>query len=163
MPAGLRKFRTRLRVFGQLGEARLAGHELFTHASAISFRVLVALIPLTLLGLGLLGAFGLEDVSREQVEPALRSRFTPPLFRGIDYSVERILTHASAGLIVFASVLAIWHVSASVRVCMRALNSIYEGSETRPAWRRLLLSIGLAICISFAVIGSISWSRSARS
>ena len=42
-------------------------HEILDHASAVALRGLVALIPLTLLGFALLGAFGLEDVWREQL------------------------------------------------------------------------------------------------
>jgi len=37
-------------------------HDLMTCASAISFKVLVSSIPLSLLGLGVLGALGREDV-----------------------------------------------------------------------------------------------------
>ena len=45
------------------------------YAAAIAFRVLVSLVPLALLGLGLLGAFGLEDVwLRDRVARPLRAR-----------------------------------------------------------------------------------------
>jgi membrane protein len=147
--------RSGFRAFVQLWAGRFVKHELGMHASAIAFRVLVALIPLTLLGLGILGAVGLEDVWRDQLAPALRPRVTPPVYRGIDYSVEQILSDSGASLLALASLLAIWHVAASVRVCMRALNTIYEDGEDRSLMRRALLSFGLAVCISLALIGSI--------
>ena len=49
-----------------------AEHGLLTYASAIAFRALVALVPLTLLGLALLGVFGLEDVWTDTMAPALK-------------------------------------------------------------------------------------------
>ncbi|HKO74400.1 MAG TPA: hypothetical protein VJU01_03725, partial [Gaiellaceae bacterium] len=47
-----------------------AAHSLLTYASAIAFRALVAVVPLTLLGLALLGTLGLEDVWTDTIAPA---------------------------------------------------------------------------------------------
>lgn len=52
----------RLRELARAIVDAFAEHGLLTYASAISFRALVALVPLLLLGLALLGALGLEDV-----------------------------------------------------------------------------------------------------
>jgi uncharacterized BrkB/YihY/UPF0761 family membrane protein len=49
-----------------------AEHHLWTYASAISFRALVALVPLFLLGLALLIALGVEDVWSSSVAPPSR-------------------------------------------------------------------------------------------
>ena len=46
-------------------------HNLLTYASAIAFQALIALVPLTLLGLGLLGATGHKEVWTEHVAPAI--------------------------------------------------------------------------------------------
>src|SRR5919199_3751134 len=81
----------------------VARHRLLTYASAISFRALVALVPLTLLGLGVLGALGLSGVWKNSVAPAIEPRVTQPVFHAIDYSVKRILSSDKASLIVFAS------------------------------------------------------------
>jgi membrane protein len=128
---------------------------LLTYVSAIAFRALVALIPLTLLGLGLLGAFGLEDVWRTSMAPAIRDRLTPEAFRAIDSSVERIFESGSAGLIALASALALWHLTMALRVTTVALNRIHGKEESRPFVRRLAASIGLAIATAFCLIGSV--------
>jgi uncharacterized BrkB/YihY/UPF0761 family membrane protein len=74
--------------------SRLAGasaeHQLTTYASAIAFRSLVALVPLTLLGLALLKAFGLEEVWRDSIAPAVKAHATQPAYHAIDFSVEKI-------------------------------------------------------------------------
>src|SRR4051794_37870034 len=83
-------------------------HHLTAYASAIAFRALVALVPLTLLGLALLSAFGLEGVWRDSIAPAIQGHATQPVFHAIDYSVQKIFSSGTAGLIVFAGALLLW-------------------------------------------------------
>lgn len=47
---------------------------MWIYASRVAFRSLVALVPLTLLGLALLSAFGLEEVWRDSVAPAIEAQ-----------------------------------------------------------------------------------------
>ena len=126
-----------------------------TYASAIAFRALVAVVPLLLLGLALLGALGLRDTWADTIAPAIRERVTPPVFTAIDFSVERILSSGTAGLITFAALLLLWDLTWAVRAIMAALNQIHEVEESRSAGRRILVSIGLAVAIALCVIGSV--------
>jgi membrane protein len=144
----------RSRRFVELWVASFSSHKILTYASAIAFRALVALIPLTLLGFGLLGRFGLEDVWRRTLAPQVQANVTQPVFGAIDFSVEKIFSDASLGLIVFAAVLAILDVSSSVRACMGGMNAIYETDEKRSAPRRFMLSIALGTAIAVALIGA---------
>jgi uncharacterized BrkB/YihY/UPF0761 family membrane protein len=65
-------------------EACYSEHALLTYASAIAFRALVALVPLTLLGLALLGVFGLTGVWTDTIAPKLEDHLTHPVYQGID-------------------------------------------------------------------------------
>jgi membrane protein len=130
-------------------------HQILDHASAIALRGLIALIPLTLLGLALLGAFGLEDVWSEQLAPPLQHHLTHSTYQAINAGALKIFHQQSAGLIAFAGLLAIWNVSTMVRACMTGLNAIYEQKETRSTWHRFGLSIGLGIGITLCVVGSV--------
>src|SRR5262249_26896141 len=76
--------------------AAAAGDRLLTYAAAIAFQSLIALIPLTLLGLGLLGAFGLESTWTNSIAPAIENRVTAPVFDAIDFTVRRVLNHGTA-------------------------------------------------------------------
>jgi membrane protein len=127
-------------------------HELLDHASSISFAVLKALVPLTLLGLGVLGVVGQRHVWRDTIFPALKPHVQPATGQAIDTAVEKIFSQDSIGLIVFASFLALWYISGSVRGVMSATNAIYEREETR-SWKvRYPLSIGPAL-FSSGVVG----------
>jgi uncharacterized BrkB/YihY/UPF0761 family membrane protein len=79
----------------EFGERRL-----FIYATSIGFRALVALVPLSLVALGLLGALGLKRTWHNSIAPEIRPHVTPPVFRAIDYSAEKILSSGTAGLIV---------------------------------------------------------------
>src|SRR3954471_9480630 len=109
-------------------------HELLDRASAISFAVLKALVPLTLLGLAVLGAVGQHHVWKETVFPALRPHVQPATGRAIDAAVEKIFSTDSTGLIVFASIVALWYISGSVRGLWTSTNTFSTGA--RPAlWK----------------------------
>ena len=130
-------------------------NDLLNSASAIALRALVSLIPLTLLGLALLGAFGLQDVWNSHIAPALQAHFTRPVYHAMDYSVQKIFSNDSPGLIAFATLLAIWDVSSCVRACMNALTKIYNQRDDRSIWERFGISLGLGIGIALCVIGAV--------
>jgi len=137
-------------------------HNLLTYASAIAFQALVALVPMVLLGFGILGALGARSVWEERMAPPVQSRLPEEVFAAIDYSVERILTSSSAGLIAFGLVATIWEVSGSVRAIMGALNAIHGEDETRPWWERFLVSFGTAVVVSASLLGAIGVVLSAH-
>jgi membrane protein len=147
--------KTRLRRFVKLWIDLFARHELLDHASAIAFQVLKSVIPLTLLGLAVLGASGEERVWRETIAPAIKPNVQQPAFRAIDYAVEKIFTSESTGLIVFAAFLSLWYISGAVRAVMVGLNQIYETDDERPWPVRYAISFALAGCIALGVVGAL--------
>jgi uncharacterized BrkB/YihY/UPF0761 family membrane protein len=90
-----------LRLIRDIADA-FREHELFVFASALAFRVLVSLVPLTLLGFALLGLLGFDDVWRDELGPALEDRVTRPVYDAMDSTVERILRDDAWPLFVFA-------------------------------------------------------------
>jgi len=152
--ATFRRVATRLREVAELLRARFADHELLTYASAIAFQVLKSLVPLTLLGVALLGAVGRRDVWSGHVAPALKSRFDEPIYNAMNFAVEKIFSNNSAGLIVLSAFLTVWFVSGGVRTIMTAIARIYEAEDDRPVWIRWPLSFGLALCVVAGVVGA---------
>jgi membrane protein len=147
--------RARLKRFVKLWVDLFNEHELLDHASGMSFAVLKALVPLTLLGLAVLGAVGQRHAWKETIFPRIQSHVQPATAHAIDTAAEKIFSTDSTGLIVFASIVALWYISGSVRGVMTATNAIYECEETR-SWKvRYPLSLGLAAAIAVCVIGGV--------
>jgi YihY family inner membrane protein len=150
-----RPFSKRARDTYELWSRLFTEHELMTCASAISFKVIVSSITLVLLGLGVLGKLGREDVWYARIAPHIQGRVVPDVYKGINQTVEKIFSHDTTGLIVFASALAMWQFSGAVRAAMNGISHIYEETDTRPWWLRFLVSVGLAIAIIVALLGAI--------
>ncbi|HEX2044080.1 MAG TPA: YihY/virulence factor BrkB family protein [Gaiellaceae bacterium] len=129
-------------------------HDLLTYSSAIAFRGLVALVPLTLLGLALLGALGLQSVWTDTLAPAVEGRVTTPVYEGIDHSVRRILSSGTAGLITFAAALLLWDLVWAVGAVISALNRIHDVEERRSGARLVLVRLWLAVAVGACIIGA---------
>jgi membrane protein len=150
-----RRGRRGIRAFVDLWVGIFAEHNILTWASAIAFQVLVALVPLTVLVLGVLGALDERRVWTRQIAPGIQKRLPPQTWHAVNYAAERILAHATAGLLAFGAVLTIWEISGSVRAIMGALNRMYDTDEGRSMWQRWAVSNGLAVVIGCCSIGSI--------
>lgn len=145
----------RLKRFVKLWVDLFAKHELLDHASSIAFAVLKALVPLTLLGLALLGAVGEQRVWEQTIFPIIQAHVQAATARAIDVAAGKIFSTNSAGLIVFASLLTLWYVSGSVRGVMSSTNTIYGCEETRSWKQRYPTSLGLAAAITLCLVGAI--------
>jgi membrane protein len=132
-----------------------AEHGLLTYASAMAFRALVALVPLTLLGLALLGVFGLEDVWSDTIAPALKDHLTQPVFSGIDFTVTQIFTTDTWSLIALSAALVLWDMTWAVNVVTQALNRIHDVEERRSKLRRVLVAAGLGIAVVVCLIAAV--------
>jgi membrane protein len=130
-------------------------HNLLTYAAAIAFQALLALIPLALLGLGLLGAFGMADVWSTSIAPHIRGKVTPPVFHGIDYTGRRIVRNGDPVLIAFGVLLSLWYLTAAVRAIMEALDKIHDVEDRRPWRRRVTIAVGLAAFSGAGFVGSV--------
>ena len=146
--------RTRRHLLHELSR-RFSEHELPIYASAIAFRALVAAIPLALLGLGLLGALGLQSTWRDSIAPAIKPRVIGPVFDGINAAVDKILSSGTAGVIAFAIALVIWDLAIGITAIMRALNRVHDVEEDRTFLRRALVAVGLAVAVGLCVVGAV--------
>jgi membrane protein len=142
------------RLANELKDA-VARHRLLTFASAVSFRALVALVPLVLLGLGVLGALGQASVWKNSIAPTIKHHVTAPVFHGIDFSVQRIFSSDKGSLITLATALVLWHMTAAVATVMETLNEIHDVKDKRPWWRKLLVAVALAVAIVLCFVTAV--------
>jgi membrane protein len=129
----------------------LAVNDLFTYASAISFRVLFALVPLLLAGVAVLGFFRLENVYRDQVAPEIESRVSSGAYDVINAAVQEVIGSGSGFWLTLGVALAVWELSGAMRAIMGSLNRVYRAEEHRSFVRRLGISFLLAFVTSVAL------------
>ena len=135
--------------------AAFAEHNLLTYAAAIAFQALIAMVPLTLFALGLLGATGRRDLWTEHVAPSIRGRLTTAVFNGIDDTARRILNHGTAGLIAVSVALSIWYLTAAMRAVIEALDQIHDVEDDRSWKERIVTAVLLGVVSGGCLFGAV--------
>jgi membrane protein len=122
-------------------------NELLTYASAISFQLFFALIPLVLFALGLLGGSGLQGVWSSEIAPQLRGAMSPPAFQVLNDTVREILSKRQLFWVTAGALLAVWKMSGALRAVMSVLDRVYQANGTRSVLGRMAVSIGLGAAV----------------
>src|SRR5215204_5786890 len=131
-----------------------------SHAAALAYRALFALVPFLALMVALawflgIGNFFTQWLSAQwlsdQTSSALLGQ-TAELVEGwIQQSqVESPGERLSIGIVTIS--IAIWSVSSGVRTLTKALNVVHEVEESRPGWKRYGLSFFYALGLAIIVI-----------
>jgi membrane protein len=131
-------------------------NDLFTYASAISFRVLFAVVPLALVGLGLLGAFELAEVWSDEIAPRVQDEASPAAFQVIDDTVRKVLDQKQIFWVTVGALIAIWEVSGAMRAVMAVLSRVYQRADERSVAERGFLSIWLAALVTALLLGAVA-------
>ncbi len=119
-------------------------NDLLTYASAISFQVFFALIPLLLFTLGLLGFLSLDEAWERDLAPEVKDNVSPAVFTVVDDTVREVLGGKHLFWVSIGAAIAVWEISGAMRAVMQVFNRIYDVEETRPFWRRMGISLALA-------------------
>jgi membrane protein len=133
-----------------------SANALLIYASAISFRIVVALVPLALFVVALLGFLSLEDVWRDSIAPEVRDRTSAAAFTLIQQTVERILTTKEGFWLTAGALLAFWEVSSAIRITMRALDRVYGVGRSRSLLRRYAVSFALTLPTTAGLLGALA-------
>lgn len=129
-------------------------NRLGTHATALAFRVLVSLVPLVLLGIGLLGALGQDSYWTNTISPTLHRHFTEPVAAAVDDTAYRIFAADSTGLLLFASALLVWNTLRGIRAVEHALDAIHEQERQRSSLHAFLVGLPLAVAVDLTALGA---------
>jgi membrane protein len=130
--------------------------DLLTYASAISFQIMFAIVPLALFGLGLLGFLGLDDVYRDHVAPDLRDSVSPDVFGVVDDTVRRVLGAKQVWWVTIGALVAVWEMSGAMRAVMQVLDRIYGSGRSREARERYVTSIALAVAAGGLLLAAVA-------
>lgn len=149
--------------FGELGLVEVGKRafkdfqedDMNTHASALTYRMLLALFPFILFLLSLLGALGLEDFFNWLLDQA-RQALPADTYSQVTKIIDQIRAGASGGLLSFGLVTALWAAASGVRSTIHALNVAYDVKQERPVWRLYLVSILFTIGLAAMIIGAVA-------
>jgi len=129
-------------------------NELPVYSGATAFQVLVAIIPLALFGLGLLGGLGLQDQWTNEWAPTVRDSMSQAAFQVVDDTVRRALGEQQAFWITAGALLSIWRISATTRTLMSAFDRIHDSRRRRPFGERMRVSLTLGAAVTALLLAA---------
>jgi membrane protein len=144
------------RALGERVWLELYEGSMLTHAAALSFYFLLALFPLMLFLITILGFFAGSGAE-------LRSQLLTTLSRVVPYSastliyttVDEIGQNADGSKLSFGILTALWIASSGMGAISEALNAMYGVKESRPWWKVRLASVGLTIALAVLIISAL--------
>jgi membrane protein len=132
---------------------------LINFAAAISFLIVLAMVPFVLFLLALLGFLQLEEVWREDVAPEVRGSLSDAAYRLLDDTATRVLSERQVWWVTAGFALALWEISAATRVTMTALDRIYGFHRRRGFVELFPRSVGLGLAMGVAVVSALAVVR----
>lgn len=141
----------------QLTVRAVGEDELTTRSAALSYYFLLALFPLFLFLVSLVGLLAGTGSQLQQKIVSTIGNLAPGSASHLVGSVVSQTFKASSGLKLAAGILgALWAASGGISAILTSLNVVYEVKETRPWWKQkviiLSLTIALAALMLFAVV-----------
>jgi membrane protein len=134
-------------------------HNLLTYASAMSFQILLALIPFVCFLLALIGFLNLDSIWRDHAAPTVAKHVSTAAYVVIDDTVRNVLGAKRGFWLTAGLVITLWEISGAVRTVMGALDSIYRTRKRRSLQERLVTSLVLSVAVALCVLGALAVVR----
>ena len=147
----------RWKTFAKHLWAKLSTDDVVNRAAILSFYFLLALFPLLLFLMALLGYFvdtGTE--LRRNLLTYLGGIVPISASDLINKTVDEISQDSSGGKLWFGLVTSLWFASSGMGAIIEALNVAYDVKETRAWWRRSLLAILLTVALAVLIITALA-------
>jgi membrane protein len=132
---------------------KIGSDELSTRSAALSYYFLLALFPMFLFLMSLIGILaGPGSELRENIISAF-GRLAPGSASQLVHNVVNQTLQASNGIKLAAGILgALWSASGGMSAVVTSLNVIYRVAETRPWWKQKLTIVGLTVALAALII-----------
>jgi membrane protein len=132
---------------------------LANYASAMAFRVVLAMVPFALFLLALIGFLDLEEIWRSDVAPELKKSASEAAYRLINDTVEQVLSQKQVWWLTAGLVLTLWELSAATRVTMTAMDRVYGYHRRRGFLELLPRSLALGAAMGTCAIAAVAIVR----
>jgi membrane protein len=127
--------------------------ELSTRSASLSYYFLLALFPLFLFLVSLIGLFSRHGSQLQETIVSTLGRLAPGSASELVRTVVHQTVRMSGGVKLAAGLLgALWAASGGMSAVVVSLNKVYRVSETRPWWKQKLTIIGLTLALAALMI-----------
>lgn len=127
--------------------------DLLTRCAALSYYFLLALFPLLLFLIAMLGFLAETGTALRTSLLIYFAKILPRSASALIYTtVDEITKNATGGKVSFGLVTALWVASSGISAMGDTLNAAYGVKETRPWWRARLSAIGLTIALAVLIL-----------
>ena len=130
--------------------------DVWGRAAQLSYYFLLALFPLLLVMMTLLGIFADKGTEMRasliaylgQVMPASAGEL-------VQKTVDELSNSAGAGKVSFGLLATLWAASNGMGAISETLNTAYNVKESRPYWKTRVVAIGLTVALSLLIISAL--------
>jgi membrane protein len=129
---------------------------LLDRASALAFNFILALFPLLLFLLAMLGVFASHGNTLQRDLLGYLAQVLPPAaYQVISQTLAEITRNAGGAKLTVGIVRTLWFASSGMSSMISSLDGAYEVKEARPFLKVRLIGLGLTIAISVLVISAL--------
>src|SRR6266576_830766 len=130
--------------------------EILGRAAQLSYYFLLALFPLLVFLITLLGYFnGAGSHLQRRFISYLGDVMPPAALQLVVVTLDEITKGRGTGKLSLGILLALWAASSGVNALAQALNAAYEGTETRSWWKVRLTSIAMTLALSILIVSAL--------
>ncbi len=136
---------------------RISEDEVFGRAAQLSYYFLLALFPLLLVLINLLGYLAQEGTEFRNKLISYLAAVMPSVAVGLVHTtLDEISDSSGGGKLSLGLLAALWAASNGMGAISQTLNTAYDVKETRPWWRVRLISVMLTIALSVLIISALA-------
>jgi membrane protein len=147
----------RWKTFGRHLWTKVNTDDVLNRAAILSFYFLLALFPLLLFLIALLGSFADAGTElRHNLLTYLRAIVPVSASDLINTTVDEISQKSSGGKLSFGLLTSLWFASSGMGAIIEGLNIAYDVKETSAWWKRTLLAIVLTIALAVLIITALA-------
>jgi membrane protein len=131
--------------------------DVWGRAAQLSYYFLLALFPLLLVMMALLGIFADKGTELRNNLIAYLGQVMPASAGDLVRStVDELSNSAGAGKISFGLLAAVWAASNGMGAISESLNAAYAVKETRPYWKVRLVAVGLTASLALLIVTALA-------
>lgn len=130
--------------------------DIFNRAAILGFYFMLALIPLLLCLIALLGLFAQTGTELRDQMFSLLARVAPRSAYALVYdTVNEVTKGGSGGKLTFGLLASVWAASNGMLAIIDTLNSAYHVREARPWWKARLVAAALTLALGVLIISAL--------